>query len=433
MLVIPKSAKTVLFITSSGGGGLLQTAIAKEQEIQARYPHVRIVKIDLLKDWIFKPIGRFFIHFWNQAQRNGDVKSQMLCVSGQFIVDFFLYPLVFFRALKTLFKEDADHIVDTQPLFTSAVIRALCLYNRKKGKKVLLEKVLVDLPTRKATHFFRSIKNLSRKRKRFFVLTTIDPLLENGESKEAFWKDTCSLSIEQINTEEAFVRSSFRSFKDKERNLEQPVWISLRYRGKKELHLLQRAWQKGNGLVKVFPKHIEVLIEPSARVGTVLLGSQPAGKATIRYVQKMIECARGEKNPVVLFVFAASSRVLEKSLLQKVSDLIALEEDFPKNLTVIPFPFQKEDVIAPLFHRSDFTCTRSGGQTAMELMSVSKGEIWIHSEAKKGKDLLSGIPGWEAASATYLQKLYGAKIITPDTFSSHVKELFLHRDLKSIA
>ena len=69
------------------------------------------------------------------------------------------------------------------------------------------------------------------------------------------------------------------------------------------------------------------------------------------------------------------------------------------------------------------TCTRSGGQTAMELMCVSTGQIWIHSEAKKGQDVLLGIPGWEGASAVYLQKQKGAKILTPDTIIEHARLL----------
>lgn len=58
----------------------------------------------------------------------------------------------------------------------------------------------------------------------------------------------------------------------------------------------------------------------------------------------------------------------------------------------------------------------------MELMAVSTGEIWIHSEAKIKtkqltlKELLSGIPVWESESALYLLKLKGAKILTPDIF-----------------
>src|SRR5690606_20343861 len=99
-------------------------------------------------------------------------------------------------------------------------------------------------------------------------------------------------------------------------------------------------------------------------------------------------------------------------------------KNYPKNLSIIPFSFQNEDVIAPLFYRSDINCTRSGGQTAMELICVSTGEMFIHSEAKKGQDVLQGISGWEAASATYLQKVKGARIVTPDTVQEFARRVY---------
>jgi len=91
--------------------------------------------------------------------------------------------------------------------------------------------------------------------------------------------------------------------------------------------------------------------------------------------------------------------------------------------------FQSDEIIAPLFFRSDMTCTRSGGQTSMELMCVGQGKIWIHSETKnKGKvlqneDLLKGIPGWEAGNAAYLQRFRNAQLVTPFTIGQLAKEL----------
>lgn len=153
--------KKLLIITSSGGGGLIQTANAKEQEALSRDPSLIIVRKDLLKDWV--PFSTFFINFWNRAQQKGQISAQMICVKGQFIWDFFLYPSVLFYALYTFLKEDVDYVIDTQPLGTSAIVKALNYFNRKRNKKVRVEKVLVDLPTKQATHFFGPIKKLSKK------------------------------------------------------------------------------------------------------------------------------------------------------------------------------------------------------------------------------------------------------------------------------
>jgi hypothetical protein len=121
------------------------------------------------------------------------------------------------------------------------------------------------------------------------------------------------------------------------------------------------------------------------------------------------------------------------SLFQKVADLVERAKNYPSNLSIIPFSFQLDDVIAPLFYRSNLTCTRSGGQTAMELMVVCSGEIWIHSETKKNplkkedptsEELLKGIPGWEAANALYLKSIKNAKIATPETCGPLARKLF---------
>jgi hypothetical protein len=96
--------------------------------------------------------------------------------------------------------------------------------------------------------------------------------------------------------------------------------------------------------------------------------------------------------------------------------------------------FQNDETIASVFYRSDLTCTRSGGQTAMELMCVMQGEIWIHSEAIKEPgqtealtmdQLLRGIPGWEAGNAVYLHRFRRAKIVTPETFMPLGRQVFI--------
>ena len=76
----------------------------------------------------------------------------------------------------------------------------------------------------------------------------------------------------------------------------------------------------------------------------------------------------------------------------------------------------------------------------MELMCVSSGEMWIHSETKKKSEqkedlsleqLLEGIPGWEAANALYLKKVCNAKIIAPEILAPFARKLF--REDKNIA
>lgn len=419
-----ESWKRILVITSSGGGGLLQTANAKEQEILAKNPNIVIVKRDLLKDWIWGPAGRFQINFWNRAQMKGNIFAQSICVWGQFLVDFFLHPVIFFYALYTLFKEDVDHIIDTQPLCTSAIVRSLRIYNRKRKKNVKLEKVLVDLPTKKATHFFGPIKKLSAKNRRLIRLTSIAPLLDEGETAEEFWQSTCGLSEKEVNLEEVYVRQAFRQFKGKARP-SSTMHLRVRYKNAEEVRLMRKSFEKGSIRAKIKPEEVEFSIDPMDRVVTVLLGSQPASEATYLYAKEIAGLAKEfPKVNTHLFVFCADHKEGEETLYRRVAEIAAEFKNYPKNLSIIPFSFQKEDIIAPLFYRSDINCTRSGGQTAMELICVSTGEMFIHSEAKKGQDVLQGISGWEAASAVYLQKVRGAKIVTPDTVQQFARGVY---------
>lgn len=416
--------KKLLIITSSGGGGLLQAAYAKEQEARLQDPHLLIVRRDVIQDWVGRGFGKFCLSIWNGAQRKGNVKAQKFFIWCQFLFDYLSWPNIFFRTLYLLFVENIDRIVDTQPMGTSAILKALRIFNRRKNKNVCLEKVVVDLPTKKATHYFRSIKALSKNDKRYLRLTTIRPLLGEGETAEEFWQENCGLSDREIQYEEPYVRLAFRKYRGKERSGD-AIAIPIRFQQRDELALMRRAFEKGSIPFEVKGREVVFSIAPGDRLITVLLSSQPAQEATLHYVKQVIHLAREldkESAPIHLFVFCGDRVEKEQTLFRKVSDCVAKTRGYPQLLSVIPFCFQSDEVIAPLFYRSDLTCTRSGGQTAMELICVNAGEIWIHSEAKKEEgellpeELLQGIPGWEAANAVYLQKVRGAKIITPETF-----------------
>ena len=445
----PPRPNKLLIITSSGGGGLIQAAVAKEQAALAQDPDLLIIKRDVLKDWVGKGFGRFCIAYWNGAQRKGRIWAQVSVMRVQWVFDLISWPSVFFRALQTLFREDVDRVIDTQNMGTSAILKAIRIFNKQKSKKVCLEKIVVDLPTKQANHYFRAIKSLSKKDKRYLKLTSIAPLLDEGQTAEEFWQENCGLSDRDIHYEEVNVRQSFRKLKGKARSGE-TVSLNVRFKNQEELQLMRKAFERGSIRAQISGNEAQFTISSDERVFTILLGSQPADGATLNYVKKFIQIAKEpqeSKASAHLFVFCADHEPKGSTLFRKVSEYVGRIKEYPKHLSVIPFSFQSDDVIAPLFHRSDLTCTRSGGQTAMELMAVSSGEMWIHSEAKQGEgeatleDLLAGIPGWEAASALYLQKIRGALIVTPEIFAPQARRLLRSsngqaspmRDLESTA
>ncbi len=419
-------AKKVLIITSSGGGGLLQAANAKEQEIKAHTPDAKVMQRDVMKDWVWSSLGQFSVNRWNQAQLRGDVKAQSFWGSTAPIAEYLFWLPIFVCSLYTLFKEDIDRVIDTQVMGTSATLKALRFYNRMKKKNVYLEKVLVDLPTKKATHFFKPIRALGKKDRKLFRLITIDPLLEKEQTELDFWKQHCNLTNEHLQYEDYYVRRAFVHYRNRQRK-EEPFSLKIRFGNLDELECILQSVKRGPAKYELGEGEIRFLIDPKAFVFTVLLGSQPANHATMNYVLKCLETS-GEI-PVYLFVFCSKHESGQKSLLRRVSEVVAQRTSYPKNLTIVPMSFQSDDVIAPLFFRSDVTCTRSGGQTAMELLSVAQGEIWIHSEAPyqtrplTNEELLAGIPGWESANAAYLQQKRGAKLVTTDTFSPLIQSL----------
>lgn len=423
--------RKLLIITSSGGGGLLQAANAKEQEAKAKDPNVSIIRQDLLRDWMGKRIGDYSANRWNQAQLKGDVADQAWCAWAQLtIAEYLFWPHIFFSALYTLFKHDIDEIIDTQCIGTSAILLALRIYNWQTKKRVRLQKILVDLPTKKATHFFSPIKKLSKKSRSLLQLVAIPPLLEEGQTAEEFWQTNCNLSAKEVQCGDVCVRMAFRKFQNKVRSPE-PMNLKIKFKNAEELLLMKKSFSRGTVEADIGENEIHFRIQPNDRMVTLLLGSNPAYEATFNYMKNFIPVARQTKSITHFFVFCANHQEGEESLMRAVSEYVEKVKDFPKHLSIIPFSFQNEEVIAPLFFRSDATCTRSGGQTAMELMCVSQGEIWIHSETKKNgkkdlteEELLQGIPGWESESAVYLQKNCGAKIITPETFDSFALDFF---------
>ena len=159
--------KNILIIAASGGGGLIQAANAKKQELSEKYPGCKIVYRDVLLDWIGRPIGPWAVRMWNKWQKKGDIKSLERLLSKQWLADILFWPQIFIRALKILFREEIDIVIDSQNVGTSAVLTALRIYNTKRNKNVFLEKVVVDLPTKLNTHYFKPIKKIKEKNKKY--------------------------------------------------------------------------------------------------------------------------------------------------------------------------------------------------------------------------------------------------------------------------
>ncbi|MBN1915051.1 MAG: hypothetical protein JW769_04105 [Parachlamydiales bacterium] len=415
-----KDAQKILLITSSGGGGLIQAAVAKEQELKELNPNTVIVRKDMMLEWIWRIFGWFGVNSWNWAQRHGSVFSQFGLSKFQKLAEYLFWPCVFWNALKTMLKGNFDRVIDTQPIGTSAIIKAIRIVNSLQKKNVILEKILVDLPTKKSTHFFGTIRKLSSKDKRYLKLITIEPLLEKGETPEFFWKKHCNLSSQSIQYEPFYIRSSFKHFIGKNCR-KKPIDVLVRTQNAIEASVMKTIFSRGSIHAKTHDDGFVFSLPPEDKVFVILLGSQPSFQGTKDYVDNFVKVVKKHSSiKAHLFVYCSEYQAHKNNLYHYLCEHIRNMQDYPAHFSIVPMSFQKDDVVAPLFYRSDIAITRSGGQTAMELMAVSSGETWIHSETKPKdhaltlQQLLHGIPVWEAGNACYMIEKHNSKIVIPE-------------------
>ncbi|WP_420421841.1 hypothetical protein [Simkania sp.] len=429
--------KKLLLITSSGGGGHIQAAKAKAVKALSEDPDLEIIQKDIFTDWLGRHFGKWFVHMWNFSQKRGNLHMLSFFSKNIPVADVLFWIRIFTKALTTILREDVDRVIDTQPMGTSSIIKALKVASRFTGKKLKLEKVITELPTEKVIHFFKPIKILSQKDRSLLRLVSTTPLLSADQTSDAFWQKNCKLQESEVLYEDFPLRAAFEKFRQKLDTPTDRMKIEIKVKNYIEKFLIADTIKRGNLHAEIFRDKVALTIEPTDKVSTILLGSQPTEEATIKYVKSFIEMAnkagdRGFRH--LLFVFCNHEAEHRNSLLRRVHDAIQKFTDYPEYLNIIPMCFQGDEVIAPLYYRSDATFTRSGGLTSMELLSVAQGQIWIHSEIKGTLDkekLGSGMPIWERGNAHYLQEKKGAQFITPETFADFCSSYFMPESASS--
>lgn len=418
----------VLVITSSGGGGLIQAALAKKQQILSRNPSAQFVQVDMMRDWVFKRIGRFGINLWNGSQKKGIVAGQVFLGYCQIFAEVLFWPLVFWKTYACLKREKITYIIDTQPIGASAIIKAIRIYNKRYSRSVSMEKVIVDLPTKKSQHFFRGIKTLSKTDRNFIKIVSIKPLLQKNQTLDDFWMKNCGFLDRDIQYE-YYIRKGFEKYAAQHEK--EKISIPIKVKAEEEKRLLTECVLKSACKFQTDLDSLSFEIFPEDIVAVILLGSKPQENATRSYVRKFIDFAPNLAGKRIFLFTYASECFGKESLYHELHKEVTKTVSYPRNLTVIPMSFQPEETIAAIFHMCDLSITRSGGQTAMELMAVSTGKIFIHSETRKNspskRELLRGIPVWESGNASYLEKLAGGKIITPALFSRFCEPVLIER------
>jgi hypothetical protein len=432
MHFIKDNHKNLLIITTSGGGGHLQAANAKIAEENLKNPSIHVTTYDIVARAGGKWLGKFMIRIWDKTQRKGSVRGLELFAALLPAFDIIFWLPVFFHILHSLFKYHIDHVVDTQPLCLSAITAAVRLYRYFKKNTIFIEKILTELPTDYASHYLTPIKRLRENSRNLICLVTTQPLLTENETAENFWQKHCGLSTQKISYGDFPIRPSFKKYQKKPK-LPEPLSLIIKLKNTKENALLKNLLDKGHVKGRLEENSLHITIQPNHKVTTLMLGSQTVETASLGYVKSFIEMIQGDPNKDLLhyfFVFCSQKSSESTSLQEQIYNLITTFSDYPSNLMIIPMSAQEDDVIAPLYFRSDATLTKAGGVTAMELIAVAQGKIWIHHEDKPTslEKLLSnnpfftihsykGMPKWEYGNAAYLEEIKGAEMVTPETFS----------------
>ncbi len=356
----------ILIITSSGGSGHILAAEAKRLEILASHPGATIIIKDMIADFQAKWLYSLVISLWNQQQRKGKVLWLRFLSSMLWLSNALFFLPAFIRLYQLIVKENFDEILDTQGNSTKAALSALlCARLRGKGPR-FIHKFVVELPTKDTTYVFASIRSLGPILRKFLKLHTIDPLLEEVASKEAFWKKYTKMPLNQI----------VHGLPLRPRFLQPIAFTPI----KEQLHLNE-----------------------DTHITTIMLGSQPTPLSIMPYIEAWIAQYRESRTPHALVVMCSQDKSLKEAI-----EAIQL----PPPLYLIALGQTGDDLVAPLLKYSKITITRSGGVTSHELLAVAEGQILIHSEAPPHR-IMKGMPIWEEGNARYLIKHKNARLVTP--------------------
>ena len=434
---LPSVARDVkdrcLILTVKGGGGHLQAAKSKEAELSKDFPGTHIATIDVMVEWGKYFLGGVFSEMWNRAQRKGDLVFLEMSVRGQPIIDTFLWLPVFISAVYTLKKHEINWVIDTQNMTMSAIIKAIRFVQYWTKKEIVYEKVLTDLPTEKATHFFNPIKRLCKKDRKQIRLITTKPLLSDKESEEVFWNKTCKLPLSSVQYTALPLRPSFQNRKSSPTKA--PLTLEFQTTQPQQRDLIRKALATGSIPIQWKDDRFQITMTPEVVVSTIMLGSHPHGKAILEYTKQFIDVAKTHQDSTkntLLFIFCSEALTSKCTLMKQIVSLIQKEANFAPTLTIIPLPYQNDTVIAPLYERSDVTVTRSGGMTSMELLTLSNGQILIHKQdpprflsplCKAFETIREGMPPWEWGNAEYLREKKGARFVSPHLLSPIYAEI----------
>jgi hypothetical protein len=394
---------TLLVIGSSGGGAHLAAAEALTERLR-REPGVRSVhRVDLLLDWL-GPVGRFGTRLWNRAMKAGDARGLRWMVRAQRMGDRIFFPAVLVPALRALWRDRIDAVLDCQVMGTRAILTAASWVGRRQGRRVRVIKVLTEPAHRLLPQYFGPIRRLPPRLRDRIEVWASPPLLDEGETPERFWREQCGLDPAQVDEGRGFpVRTAF----DGEPAAGGDLVLRL---ADDEARRAARA--SGLALRALGGGHWAIELAPGARVVTIVMGSQATGALTLDSVRAILE--RWDDPDLHLFVYAG-----DDGLRRRLAELL---EARPSRTHVVGIPYQEADSLAALYRRSDATLTRSGGMTCMELLSTGRAPALVCATPSGRASRFAGMVEHEYGNFLYLERFHpwGAKIVDASDMADHL-------------
>ncbi len=413
----------VLILTLSGGGGHLQAARAKRLELE-RGGCSYIIEKDTIIDFLGKNIGGLILGAWNYCQRHGRISSTFFFSICSHIIDSLITPLFLIKILILLKKDRINRIIDTQHIGTKAVIKVIRILKYFTAKTIIYEKILTDLPTKQCRHYFKSFQKLSTKDKTYIKVTTTAPLLEEYNNEKEFWKQTTGLDLTNITYGKFPLRPTFNSYK----KTSAPLCVTFNTYTPIDTINIEKCLAFGNTALTVENNTLTYTANGET-LSLITLGSYPEKALLVDYMLAFIQqkekfCADRKD---LLFLLIGSQKTSAEYYTSIILKLSALKQ-YPKNLTIVPIPFQDDTVLAPLYFHINFIIAKSGGLTTMELLQSVTTNIFIHdSKPLQIRGItIDLMPPWERGNARYLMQKKKAQMITPELFNTVTSEFFLH-------
>src|SRR5262249_42248465 len=139
--------------------------------------------------------------------------------------EFFMYPIVYFRTKWMLQKlaVEPEFVVSTQAFCINAIVSAMRDVNHERGWNMHMDVYLTDMPSKKATHFFPSIRKLSNDDElcKMVTLHAPKPMLKPNETEEGFWQRYIG-KVKVITSDKFPIRQAFLDTKTLKETLSKP-------------------------------------------------------------------------------------------------------------------------------------------------------------------------------------------------------------------